>query len=723
MSDAAPTRAEGDRPSRLSRLVSIGVVLATLTGATAGFLEVRANRRSDDASQRGLQLAVQSMSTLLKTNQAAQTDFDNFRRAQDLRARAGSTLQQLLFAGDALRFALELKQQRLLLAAEATQALTPLTRNGPDGPRADPRFPSSFFARRTGDALRLQALQDAANQEKAGWEAQASGFTAVLTLLAVVVYLFGFALALPDRVMRVFGAAGTVLFVAALAFGVRTALAAPEAVPESAAAEFAAGFVGLETAVDRAGFEEARDHFSAAIEQWPSFGRAHATRGLATLRAESPKLNDILMPPEALQSAITDLERARDLGMDNASIALQLAAANYGLGLQGRPDLLERAETYALEAIELLPDDPIPRYARAFSLLARGQDEAAGEALRDAVSRSLVADAAGTARNPAFVQLYVSGALTDLEALAKAMPDRAAQVLRAKEIVVGSAAAGEFVVPEDGTQFPELQVLVTASTLSWVAAGEPDVDPTTDLVSAQWLEQRPDGSWVGMPEVSGSLDFAANPELPRQEGRNILAASIPPRCLGSGRYRVELYVNGHLAGTGEAQFTSRPLTAFLDRVLNLTFCHPPDWQLSPATLEGFRNALVSPDGGQGAALVRYNLSGLPPRLRNLEPGELTASLIETTVASLGGVLPAEVTGSTPVTHERFIWPEGPSQQSFTFGDGGLAFVQAGVDSGDDAAFVTVVFGPQELFSPTAPPEQSLLVVATSFSEYRYGGSF
>ncbi|MFN2469384.1 MAG: hypothetical protein ABR521_14795 [Gaiellaceae bacterium] len=700
--------------------MSIGVVLVTLAGAIAGFGEVRAGSQATEAEKLGQSLAVESMSTLLRTNQAAQVDVENFRRAQDLRAESGNALQQGLFADPALASALRLKQQRLRRAADAAQALTPLTLNSPDGPRGDPRFPSAFFAKRTADALRLQALQDAANQRRTEWDSRGSSYTAVLTLFAVVVYLFGFALAMPERLMRVFGTAGAFLLLVGVVVGLKTALSPPDRVPQQAAAEFTTGFVGLETSTDREGFLEAREHFSKAVDLWPGFGRGYVGRALATLRSESPKLNAVRLPTESLRSAERDLQRGRDLDLDTPSVRLQLAATKFALALQERPDLLRATEALARDAIAALADDPVPRYNLAFSLLAQGETEEAREAFEEALARTLAADARGTRRDPAFVQVIVSAALTDLDAIAAFKPALAQEVLRTKELVVGSAAAGRMIEPTDTTTFPPLQVLVTPSTLSWVASGAPDVDPATDVLSAQWYEQGSEGGWVGMPEISGRLDPRTNPAFPRQEARNILASSIPPRCLGSNGYKVELYVNGHLAGEGEIEASVRPLQAYVDRVLNLTMCYPAGWRLSPATLEGFRDVLVSPDGGQGAVMVRYNLSTLPERVRRLAPGAITASLLDTTVASLASVLP-QVTARTPVTHQRFIWPDGASQRGYTLTGGRFALAQAGVDKGDDAAFVTLVFGPRRLFDQTAPVEQSLLLVATSFSEYRYGG--
>jgi hypothetical protein len=44
-----------------------------------------------------------------------------------------------------------------------------------------------------------------------------------------------------------------------------------------------------------------------------------------------------------------------------------------------------------------------------------------------------------------------------------------------------------------------------------------------------------------------------------------------------------------------------------------------------------------------------------------------------------------------------------------------------VDPADEAAFVAMTFGPQRLFSPAAPGQQSLAAVVSSIGEYRFGG--
>src|SRR5207249_8597797 len=126
------------------------------------------------------------------------------------------------------------------------------------GPNSDRRFPRALFSRATADALRYQALQDAANHQNSAWEGRAAKYTAILTLLAVALYLLGFALAMQRRLVRLFGVAGGVLLVVGVAWAGTVAASSPAGVPDSAAAEYSQGEVALEAStigLDPAGFQ------------------------------------------------------------------------------------------------------------------------------------------------------------------------------------------------------------------------------------------------------------------------------------------------------------------------------------------------------------------------------------------------------------------------------------------------------------------------------------
>jgi hypothetical protein len=705
--------AENGVSGRVQALLTVGIAVATLAIAVVGFLQVRASSKSGDAAQAGQQFSVLTMSSLLQSQEKTKVDYEGFLRTQEERSQAGNAFQQGVFSDPGSRALLRLVQERWQRLAERSQTLTPITLNSRDGPQNDLEFPRHVFARSTGGALRYQALQDSSNNANSAWEGRAAKYTAILTLLAVSLYLFGFALAMPRRVLGVFGAVGTLLLVVGVAWAVTVAAGSPKTVPAEAASEYSQGEVALETSTigqDPAGFRSSIEHFTKAIHAWPGFARAYLGRANATL-ASAPLVQATLIPPDALRSVISDLHRAQGFGLDSGLVREQLAGAEFSLALHDQPGLFRSAAADARDAIAKVPADPVARYSLAISLLGAGDAEGARAAYRDAIARTLPS-------SPPFQQGWVSGALSDLEALLTAKPDLKDEITREKEFVVGSIAAGHETEPAGAASFTGLQVQVLPTTVTWLSGGATGYDPQRNVLSAQWYTRTGDNAWIGMPEVSGPVNAQLEPSLPRYSSRNITSSSIPPRCLGTGDYRVELYVDGHLAGEAETRVKYGSLQAFIDRALNLDACRPSTWRFSRFTLPGFRQGFVSDDGSRGLYLIRYDLSLLPAKLRIRPTAQITESLLESTVQSSQFLFPRKLTAESAVTHQPSMGLPGSSQRSF-FAGSTLAYGQCAIDTGDKAAFVTIVFGPQLEF---LPPDGSLIPIAASLTEYRYGGS-
>ena len=617
---------------------------------------------------------------------------------------------------------LRLVQERWQRLAVKSQQLTPVSPNSSDGPNRDRRFPRALFSRASADALRYQALQDVANYQNSAWEGRATKYTAILTLLAVALYLFGFALAMPRRVLGIFGVAGGVLLAAGVAWAGTVAASSPTRIPDSAAAEYSQGQVALETSTigfDAAGFQSSIDHFTKAIDAWPGLARAYLGRANARL-SSAPQVQASLISPQDLKTVISDLERAIDLGLESGLVLEQLAGSEFSLALHDQPDLFHRAAAHARDAIGIVPHDPVARYSLAISLLGAGDVNAAKAAYRDAIESTIYSDVAKRERRnaPQFEEQWVAGALSDLEALRAAEPDLGSDIDHMKELVVGSVAAGSVVEPQSGATFPSLQVQVTPTTVAWASAGETGYAPASDVLSVQWYTRAAGNPWIGLPEVSGRIDPRVEPAVPRYSARNLTSSSVPARCVGAGDYRVEISVNGHLAGSAETSVSYGSLRASIDRALNLEVCRPEGWQFSKYDLPGFRRGFVEADGSRGVYLIRYDLSLLPDRLRKLPTDEVTEGLLESTVTTSAFLLPGgKITGRTPVQHQPSLGLPGATQRSYGYA-GGLAYGQCAIDRNDKAAFVTIVFGPQADF---AQPGGALIPVVLSLSEYRFGG--
>src|SRR5581483_7875974 len=82
--------AEGRASGRAHLVVTIGIAVTTVAVALVGFLEVRANSRSDEAAQTAQQRSVQTMASLLKAQEQTKVNYEQFLRAEEQRTQAGS---------------------------------------------------------------------------------------------------------------------------------------------------------------------------------------------------------------------------------------------------------------------------------------------------------------------------------------------------------------------------------------------------------------------------------------------------------------------------------------------------------------------------------------------------------------------------------------------------------------------------------------------------------
>ncbi|HEY7282387.1 MAG TPA: hypothetical protein VID47_12425 [Actinomycetota bacterium] len=719
-----PRRAEAkeDDHHPLTRHITVAIVLVSLAIAAVGYLQVQANRKSNDAGQEAQRLATLTMSKLLSSQQNAQVQYELFLQAQDQRGRAGNALQQSQFVAGEAKAAYQTEEALWNHLGDSTQRLTPLSPNSQDGPQNDPDFPRHFFSRSTQAALEEQAAQDAANATNSAWESSAARYTAILTLFAVALFLLGFALALPNQVLRLFAYVGVGLLVVGVAWAVQVTLARPATVPHEAAVQYAEGEVALETATDSAGASVAIDHFTSAIDAWPGFSRAYLGRANATLFGSASQVEATLIPVDKLERVQSDLETAQANGFDNGLSLEQLGGAEFSLGLHDRPDAFAQAVATSRQAITEVPDDPVPRFTLAASLLGEGDIPEAEGAYTDAMKSVLYLHAGSTTprSSPAFQQVWVSGALSDLEAVLAAKPSLADEVAKLKAFVVGSFAAQQPVAPSGDATFSGLKVQLSPTTLFWLTGSNSGYDPATDALSAEWYFRQNGSAWVGMPEVSGVVDPSAEPGVPGYSGRNLVSQSIPARCLGTAEYRVELYVNGHLAGTAESPAEFGSLVPFTDRSVNLEVCHPPDWTLSDSSLPGFRDGVQSADRSQGVWLFRYNLTTLPASVQGESPAQIAEQLL-TTSAQGAGLFPSTPTAQGPAQHQPFQGLDGSTEQVFAYSGGGAVEGLAGIDAKDRAVFVAFVYGPRSRFQSANAAQGALVSVVQSISEYRPGG--
>jgi tetratricopeptide (TPR) repeat protein len=689
---------------RLSHTVAVLTVVTTLAAAVVGYLVASASRGDDLADLTAQRHAVRANGRFLRAQHRAQVDHETFVLADEQRRRAAAASQEKLFAAGQAARGFELDEARWNAMAERTQELTSISEAGPDGPQDDPAFPVRFFARHRREPVRLAALQDAANQESSVYEGKVAQHTAVITLFAVALYLFGLSFTMQPRVRRMFAGVGTFLLTAGLAWAGVTVARPVNRAPQQAADAYADAHVALETAASIEDYRRAERLFTRAIGLRPDFARAHVERADAAFLAGSPQRTGFasITRPRDLRRAIADLRAARELGTETVSVLGSLGFYTFAQAMQeDRPELLEESVAFTGRALELEGTDPVFHFNLAVALLADGRPKEAREAYAEGVRHVLYTDVRKkTLRgNPSLEEQWVAGALTDLElAVAGRGKALAEEALAMKELVVGSASLGR---PGAGTSqvaVPTVEADLFPAEVQWRAVLE-GYDEERDTISAQWYYRDPSGlGWAVIPEPSGVASPRFDEALQQHfDLRSFLPDTVPPRCFPQGEYRVELYVNGRLAGTARQETTFGDLRAAVDRDIGVGLCHPPVWTPALGNLPGLLAGWVAEDGSAGAHILHLS----PPRqFDDLEPAERSEVFLDTFIDAFGSLFPATPALDFTAESTFFMGLDGALNREYVY-EGGRVLAGAGVDD-QGAVTIGLVFAPQEAHDEGTP---------------------
>jgi tetratricopeptide (TPR) repeat protein len=683
-----------DIKDRFSRSVAILIVVGTLAGAVVGFLQTQSGRRADASSVEAQRLATQAMGQLLRSQQVAQVDFETFALADQQGRRAASARQGFIFLTGDFEKVQDLEQDRWEQLAEQTRTLTKINQDSPDGPVLDPSFPGQFFAKAVREAVRLRALQDAANESDGAWSGKESTYTAILTVFAVSLYLLGLSLTVQVGVRRLFSGLGLSLIMIGAVWAVALALSSPVDSPPEAAEAFADGHVKHQAASTPAQYEAAVKDFDRAIALRPTFARAYQERGEAEFSAGASQGQGLLSVtrPENLAASTRDFEKALELGLETPTVVGNLGFHRFLQGLaEGDGNLLEEGLEFTARAAEMDPKNPIYPFNRGVTLLALGRVEEARAAYQDGIRLTIYSDPSKQTllEEPATEEFYVAGAITDLEILARAKPDMAAEVQSLKELIVGSDTLNKVGTGETALSVPDdtIKIEVFPSEVQWTAF-LPGYDADTDEVSQQWYYQAPDKlGWAALPSVSGVYA----PRVETDEGyfqlNSYLASTFPPSCLSTGTFRVELYANGKLVGRAEKEEELPDLRAYVPSDLNAALCRPSDWVRSDKIINGWVDGYVSPEGDRGVYVLRYS----PPR------PDATFDLLDGSIDIFSNFFPSKPTVDTGegTDTDFFLGLKEPRKRWYNYPNG---YVRAGAGLADDGSvIVALVFGPTDIF--------------------------
>jgi tetratricopeptide (TPR) repeat protein len=702
----APERIEVEAEhlrDRFSRAVAVAIVLVTLLAAVAHFLQSANEEKASDAALNAQKLAIVGNGQQAAVLQDAGAQFGLLALSEEQRTRQANGLQAQLneiatsVINDKDTTLLTQEQERWKQLASASENLTEIKADGPAGPQQDASFPSRYLNDKLTELDKLRAERDAVNEESQSWNSKVTAYAAVLTLTAVALYLLGLSIALKVRIRLGLAGLGATLALIAVVVSIFIQATPPQQPPPQAADEYAEGLKELHNAAansDLDGFKSSAEHLRQATTLRPKFGLAYEKLAEAELGAGAPAPTAIgvVASDDAVRRAEAALKKALQLGNSSRSVLVDYGAVEYQLWLRdGQKSRLEDAVKYQRKAQGLDTADPIPSENLAVGLIALGQDSDARAAARDAMVRLFKLN------NAVFTEFGVGDTMTSLETLLKAKPDTAGRVQAMKEYLT-SAAANQTPDPTggDSRSANDVQINVNAGSLDW-SAKVPGFRQKDDHVSVQWYYRDPDKvAWTALPAASGSYTELPTVNFRGADGygqRNpFLSAS--GQCLQDGSYRVEIYINGKLAGSTEKDFTLGSMKGHRLLDVGAAACLPGDWTTTSKSVRGFENGFVSPKGDAGLLVFRYQDVAVGG---SADPHANSSKYLALTMAAFKDQFPSPPQFEQTPSGQSFLTLAGTSVQFFSF-PGGRVQAGAGVSTVDGSVLVGIVYGPPSSFT-------------------------
>jgi len=604
------------RPS--ARFLTIVVVLTTFVAAVGGFFLNRASAASSNDSDLAQELSLQASGAETSAYQQAETDYAQYLALQALKAQAADEMLESTYdQPGALEWVARYQatsQQVTQTAPEVPADLDPYLANG----NPDPNFPYDFFAGRASGATYLGAESNAYNDVAGRWGKLVDSFTALLTMVAVALFLFGSAFVLYGRNRIIFVVLGGVLVATALAWGGWLAAARQPATPsDQAARDYAAGVVAMEQASTPSGYQPAINDFAAAIKLRRDYALAYverasaeALRGSEEVGAGFVSVTD-LSPYWARLAASDELE-GYELGDHDASQLIDVGWGYYVLWTVngGRAPAPAIAARFFARATELDPTNPLAWLDLGIADLAIGGYRQGWQAYQAGVTRMLYACTASggetTCDKPqpttsyALRQAWLAGAMESLEALAgthegASSPALRAEILKVEGLLTASLAKGALATRSAGPvpRVGDLEGFLDPNYLELdvpVPSGLSALEMARTPLTVLWY-QRPVGSsrWSAISETAcwghgqqtcGRFDSATDSF---QFITQLLLADN--QCFTNVEYKAELWASGSLAASlflsPKDDYIQTDLAPALAKSMNIGICVPSNWTLQP----------------------------------------------------------------------------------------------------------------------------------------------
>ena len=540
--------------NRFKRRLAACIILVTLLSSAVAFLAADAGARSDENAREAERSAATAMAEYAEAYVEFFGALAGFAEAQpvELRRWVAESRAIALPGGDPGDTA------RWRGAAHSLADLSPLLEAG-----ADPQILfQGLYAK-----VDLASLRQAARRGTAdAWGAKSDRYSAVLTMLAIVLSVLGLGATFGQRLQRALIRPAVAVALGCLVFTAAVAVPRVREVPDGALRQVAEGDRRL-ALHDPDGAVGA---YTAAIDQAPRYAIAYVRRAGAYLLQRSPEQEQsfvfTISDPAARERSIADLERAFELGADDDLLAQATLAANYFFDRR-----YGDAEALARRALNRNPRLTAARLTLGLAQAGQGRaDEAVG------AFRKVAADATATRDPQERDELFAAGHAT-LVQLGRQEPERAELVRLLKEQLVSAETAIPAHRPvrqlAPGAAVSELSLSFRGGSLS-ATYRERGVRHGDVLAWIIYTRTRPGAPWRQQPELR---QFEQRPGG-TGAGQTDLRVE---RCPAPGGYRVDLYLEGVLQASAETTRppAPEPLALAEDPVASFELCRPAAWKV------------------------------------------------------------------------------------------------------------------------------------------------
>ncbi|MEY2431815.1 MAG: hypothetical protein QOC92_1540 [Acidimicrobiaceae bacterium] len=605
----APEIEVDDDAPLFRRRLALAVVLITLFGSVIAYLHEQNSNLEDNAARDAQIASVKGFGQQVGASTEFRLDYRVFVQRQMLErrhlvaaARQRSTLNGSLasvYASDSERW-VQLRdaigQGTKVKDDRGALELDSQLQTSPD----KARLAQKVFANRAND-----------------YGNKADSYVALLTVLAVGLFLIGLSLTVSGRGRNFLALPGVAIAVVCVGWGLMITASSITEV-SSKAIDLTAEGQELQSSGDPAG---AVVKYRDAIKESPQFGAAYARLADAEFQAGGTTVAgnqfQSVSDPEATKRAIEAGEKALSLGEGNASLLSDIGFFHFTLGQY------DRAEQLSQQALS--ENDQFPPLVFNVGVVQVAKGDASGaqksyergiallEKEQDLDLRRQVLAAARTdlelAENKTPQSKDLSTKMKGLLAVAEV------SVLGSRDKAPANAPNGSSVV----------DVKITTDRFRLLAGYSANgFDINTALLNV-WYFRPLDANGQGPFEQLFPLDQVT------LTGSNTVQ-TIPVEngdCLPGGDYRVEVYAGRDLLATTDQHFTDSPLGSLLvagGEDVGFTMCHPDTWQSidtggQPGSLafnnpqDPTQSVLVfsfpigSGSGSNGAALLDSTLQG------------------------------------------------------------------------------------------------------------------